>query len=716
MELLSVQALHGPNVWGKLSMLEAAIDLRAWQHLGPAEISAFQDRLRACLPSLATRRAAVRCVAHPGSLQNTLSEALRDVALELQTLVSVPVGLGAIGGIEESGRCHVAVQFEEEKLGRACLHSSCEICVASLGAQPFDMAAELRRLRALAEDVCLGRATGPLVAAARDRGIPFRRLDEVSLVQLGYGSQQRRIQTSVTDRTSKLAESISLDKELTQRLLREVGLPVPVGRPVASAEDAWAAACELGTPVVIKPRNADYGHGIGLNLTKREQIVAAYAAAREYREEVLVQRFARGEQYRITVVDNRMIAAVRRDPVRVTGDSKHKLSELIEEANLDPRRGDDLRLPLTRICPDDDTPQMLAEQGVDFDTVLPRGVEIVLSRIGHSWAGAGVTDITDLVHPQVAAQCIRAVRLIGLDVAGIDVIAQDISRPLEDQGGVIVEVNAEPTIAFHFPPLCDRYRPVCEAVIASMFPDGRTGRIPVAVIAGHGNTSCTGRWLAELLAVTGQGIGRASSEGLYVDGERWKPGDQANRAGSLAVLLCPQVGAAVLERELGSIRQEGLGLDQIDVAILSALEPDHGDQTPRDPDFLRAARVLVEAAAPNGTVVIDASDSAAAALAGTFPGTVIMVESRSDCPMVSAGRGAAYCSIHLRNGHMVLSSGDGTEQVFPVDEALVSAADGRGRQSALLAAVAAAWAMNRPLDAIRIWLKSRSSDGLRVKV
>jgi cyanophycin synthetase len=622
MDLLAVKALRGPNVWSKASVLEARIGVSFWQHLGAADVFAFRQRLAASLPGGSLERAAIDGkIVHAGP-GTALAEALWEVALALQTLVSTTVSSGGIGPISASGTLDIAVEYEEEKLGRACLDSARRICLAALAAQNLDVVDEMHRLRALAEDVCLGRATGPLVAAARARGIPVRRLDDESLVQLGHGRQQRRIRTSVTDRTGKLAEWISLDKELSKKLLAELGLPVPLGRPVSSAEHAWATACELGLPVVVKPRNADYGHGIGLNLSTREQVFAAYVAAREYRDEVLLERFAQGAQYRITVVGNQVVAAVRREPVRLTGDGTHTISQLMEQANLDPRRGDDLRLPLERVCADDDTSQVLAEQGFTLDALVPAGVEVVLSRIAHSWAGAGVSDVTDVVHPRVAAQSIRAARLIGLDVAGLDVVAQDISRPLEDQGGVILEVNAEPTIAFHFPPLCDRYRPVCEAIIESLFPDGRTGRSPVAVISGRGDRVGAGRWLAEFLRESGRGIGRASCEGLFLQPERLKPGDQANLAGSLAALLCPEVDIAVLERDLASIRHEGLGSDRVQVAILTRLA---GDGEPLEAELEQAARVLVAATSPHGVVAIEANDPTAAAMTESFAGTVVVV-------------------------------------------------------------------------------------------
>ena len=698
MDLLSVKALRGPNVWSKVSVLEAQICVASWRHLQAKEVLAFQQRLAASLPSGSIPSPAIAGEISQEKLGISLAEALRDVALALQALVHAPMHAGAIGPMSGSGTLEIAVEYDEEKLGRACLDSAQRLCLAALATQPLEGETEILRLRALAEDVCLGRATGPLVAAARARGIPFRRLDDESLVQLGQGGQQRRIRTSVTDRTGKIAEWISLDKELTKKLLAELGLPVPLGRPVGSPEHAWATACELGLPVVVKPRNADYGHGIGLNLSTREQVFAAYVAAREYGEEILVERFARGAQYRITVVGQQVVAAVRREPVRLVGDGKHTIAQLMEQENLDPRRGDDLRLPLERVCADDDTPQVLAEQGLGLDSLVPAGVEVVLSRIAHSWAGASVSDVTDLVHPRVAAQSVRAARLIGLDVAGLDVIAEDIRCPLEDQGGVILEVNAEPTIAFHFPPLCDRYRPVCEAIIESLFPGDGTGRIPVAIISGPGDCAGVGRWLAELLREPGRGVGRASCEGLFLNQEQLKSGDQANLSASLALLLCPEVDFAILERGLASIRHEGLGVDGVDVAILTGLLP--GTAPSLDAQLEKAARVLVSATVPNGVLVIACNDALAAAIAESFAGKVVVVGPEQAIPRL--GRGRLHAAVFVRDSQVVVATGDGSEHIV----ARLSKALDSNQVSGVLAAAGAAWAMGISVAAITTRLES----------
>jgi cyanophycin synthetase len=681
MEIRQARFLVGPNVWSLSSVLEAHISVADCKHLPAERLAAFEARLADWLPGpwLAPRYEVAPM---------RVADVLVSLALELQRLAGNGKSWSGVGPLGPDDTLALAFTCDEERLGRACLESAQRMCAAALGREEFDVQGEGARLRSLAEDVCLGRATGPLVAAARAKGIPFRRLDGESLVQLGYGARRRRIRTSVTERTGKIAEWISLDKALSKSLLGQVGIPVPVGRRVSSAEEAWAVACALGLPAAVKPVSADYGHGVGLHLSTREQVVAAFAAAREYRDEVLVERFIPGAQYRLTVVGNRMVAAVRREPVRLTGDGQHTISELMEIANRDPRRGDDLRLPLTKVCPDDDTAQVLAEQGFALDSVLPMGREVVLSRIAHSWAGAGVTDVTDQVHPRVARQCVRAARLIGLDVAGLDVLAEDIGRPLEEQGGAILEVNAEPTIAFHFPPLCDSHRPVCEAIIDSLFPDGSDGRIPLALLTGPGPRGYVGRVLAELLQAPGREIGRTADDGLFIDHELVKPGNQSDLAGSLAALLCPEVDVAVLDRDLATIRDQGLGIDRVDVVVVTRLGPT------ADAEQVRAAKVALEAVSPTGALVIHAADQASRALAVSLAGNTLLVGPDLTCIEAAGLDGAALL---VGDRQLVFRSRDRQEQVVRLDPALTVPS---GADTDWPLAVAAAWAMGAAPEAI----------------
>lgn len=603
MKILSSARLEGPNVWSPLPVWVARVDFSGWDQLpqsarieaavrlGERFPKSIRDRhsgqpvsgigFQAVVPQPAYRQA--------GSLSHGAAQLLLDVMRALHTLSRRTLEFTCVRPTPERGVYLIAVECEEAALSNACLEFACILCNAEARGETVDVTAGIERLCDLADDICLGTTTGALVAAARQRGIPVRRLDPTSLVQLGHGAHQRRLQTAVTDQTGKIAEAISLDKDLTKALLRQVGVPTPEGRPVADREDAWTAACELGLPVVVKPRNGDYGLGVSLNLQSREQTLAAYDSARQFRDEVLVERFAAGEQYRVTVVGERLVAAVRRVPPQVTGDGTRTVAELIEQANRDPRRGDDEFAPLNRIAPDEDTLPLLAEQGCSLETVPAAGRTVTLSRLAHTWAGGEVEDVTDTVHPEVAALCVRAARVIGLDVAGLDLVAVDLQRPLDERGGVILEVNAGPAIALHFAPFCPQPRPVCEAILELLFPPGQSGRIPVVLICDD-YQSRTGQLLEQSLSGLGRRIGRASWDGIHVGGARLKAGPFNNTAGARAVLMCPDVELAILEQSSESIRNEGLAVDRCDAAILAGLH-DNGS-----PELESVVRLLRDAA------------------------------------------------------------------------------------------------------------------------
>ncbi len=330
---------------------------------------------------------------------------------------------------------------------------------------------------------------------------------------------------AMTDQTGSIADSIAQDKELTRSLLRAVGVPVSEGRPVDDAEDAWSTACDLGLPVVVKPRDCDYGQGVLLNLTTREQVVAAYEDARARSDDVLVERFVAGHEYRLLVVGDDVVAALRRDPPQVVGDGHATVAQLVARLNADPRRGDGRTTPLFTIELDETALAVLAEQGLSPDAVPPAGVRVLIRRNTHRWSGGITTDVTDDVHPNVAARASDATRVVGLDVAGLDIIAADIARPLEEQGGVVLEVNSEPALQMHLRPASGKPRPVVEAILASMFPEGDSGRIPLVAVTGTNGKTTTTRLIAHLLRATGRTIGMTCSDGIYVDRRRIEAGD-----------------------------------------------------------------------------------------------------------------------------------------------------------------------------------------------
>ena len=395
------------------------------------------------------------------------------------------------------------IEYQDEEVGRAVLETGRRMLDAAVKDLPFDVEAELAALRELHQRVCLGPSTNAIVQAAVKRGIPVRRLNSESLVQLGYGARQRRILAAQTDRTGAVAEAIAQDKQLTRSLLRAMGVPVPNGRPVSDPDDAWQAAQEIGAAVVVKPQYGSQGRGVATNLTTREQVVAAFHAARETTRWVLVERFAPGADYRLLVVGDRVVAAARREPAQVVGDGVSSIRALVDQVNRDPRRGDDHATVLSKIKLDSVGLGVLGEQGYTPDSVPPAGQTVLVRRNANLSTGGTAADVTDLVHPDVAARAVEAAKMVGLDVAGVDVVAVDISKPLESQGGIVVEVNASPGLRMHIEPSSGQPRPVGEAIIDSMFAEDQNGRIPVVAVTGVNGKTTTTRFIAHLLRTSG---------------------------------------------------------------------------------------------------------------------------------------------------------------------------------------------------------------------
>ena len=413
MEFRKVLALRGPNIWANFPVLEAWVDLKELNDSPSDDLPGFNDRLMAWLPSMEEHRCSI---GRPGGFFERLrrgtylAHILEHVSLELQTLAGTSVGFGRARETSEPGVYKVVVEYKEESLARACLTTAHELCLAAVHDKPFDVAAEVEKLKSLAYDVCLGPSTGSIVRAAQLRGIPFRRLNSGSLVQLGHGVHQRRILTAETDRTGAIAESIAQDKELTRSLLAQVGVPVPKGRPVKDAEDAWKAAQEIGVPVVVKPQYGNQGRGVITNLTTREQVVEAFANARAEGTSIMVEKFAPGADYRILVIGGKMVAAARREPAHVIGDGRSTIRQLVDEVNRDPLRSDDHATVLTKIklCPIALT--VLSEQGFTPDSILPVGTRVLIRRNANLSTGGTAADVTDLVHPEVADRAIDAPR------------------------------------------------------------------------------------------------------------------------------------------------------------------------------------------------------------------------------------------------------------------------------------------------------------------
>ncbi|HWA98025.1 MAG TPA: cyanophycin synthetase, partial [Pirellulales bacterium] len=539
MEFRKVLALRGPNVWANFPVLEAWVDLGPWKDSPSNSLPGFNDRLMAWLPTMIEHRCGLGY--HGGFFERLrdgtyLAHILEHVTLELQELAGERVGFGKAREWLGDGYYKVVIEYLEEEVGRAALEIARKLIMAAIHDTPFDVAAEVAALRDLAHRVSLGPSTRSIVNAALERGIPIRRLNEGSLVQMGYGCKQRRILAAQTDRTGAVAEEIAQDKEMTRSLLQSVGVPVSEGRPVESADDAWAAADEIGSAVVVKPQYGSQGRGVATNLTTREQVIAAYQAASEESSYIMVERFAPGDDYRVLVVGNQVIAASRREPAHVIGDGVHTIAQLVEITNQDPRRGEDHATALSKIKLDAIGLGVLNDQGYTPDSVPAEGAKVLCRRNANLSTGGTAADVTDLVHPDVAARCVEAAMAVGLDVAGVDVVALDISRPLEEQGGIVVEVNASPGLRMHIEPSSGQSRPVGRAIIDSMFAPNDNGRIPIAAVTGTNGKTTTTRFIAHLLTISGRTVGMTCTDGIFIKGRRIDTGDCAGPQSAMNVL------------------------------------------------------------------------------------------------------------------------------------------------------------------------------------
>ena len=562
MDVSRIRALRGPNLWSRHTAIQAIVTCEGAE-CAIADLPGFEARLRDRFPELGDLI--------PADHLDTVSmaHALEFAALGLQAQAGCPVTFSRTAQAVATGIYQVVVEYTEEDVGRMAFDLAEQLCNAALNDEPFDLDGALKQLRELDEDIRLGPSTGAIVSAALARGIPYRRLTQGSLVQFGWGSRQKRIQAAETSFTSAIAESIAQDKELTKKLLDAAGVAVPKGRPVADEDDAWAAAREIGFPVVVKPRDGNQGKGISVNLTSEEQVRHAYRVAIEFRDDILVEKYLPGHDYRLLVIGDKLIAAARRDPPLVIGDGVHNVRQLVDQVNRDPRRSDGHATSLTKIRFDDVAIARLALQGYTADSVPPRGTRVILRNNANLSTGGTATDVTDDVHPDLAAAAVAAAQMVGLDICGIDVVCDSVLVPLEDQGGGIVEVNAAPGLRMHLSPSYGKGRAVGEAVISMMFEPGDNARIPIVAVAGTNGKTTTARLIANILAQRGLRVGMTSTDGIYIEGRRIDSGDCSGPKSARNVLLHPDVDAAVLECARGGMLREGLGFDKCDVAVVT---------------------------------------------------------------------------------------------------------------------------------------------------
>ena len=706
-EIIDVLSLRGPNIWTYRPVLEAWVDIGDLEDSPSNTIPGFYERLTAWLPSLVEHHCGVGV--HGGFLMRLREgtwpgHIMEHVMIELQNLAGMQSGFGKARETGKRGVYKVVVRARHEEVSRAALVAARDLVMAAIEDKPYDVKSTVDNLRNILESVALGPSTGCIVEAATDRRIPSMRLNDGNLVQLGHGIKQRRIWTAETDQTSAIAETISSDKELTKTLLQSCGVPVPEGRIVNSAADAWEAAESIGLPVVIKPLDGNHGRGVSTNLKSAADIEAAFLLAEQESSDVIVERFIRGNEHRLLIIGGKLVAAARGEEASVIADGKSTIFELINsQLNSDPRRGSSEDCPLNLILIDEaDDPRVvlleLARQGYTTESIPAAGEKILVQRNGNV-----AFDVTDQVHPTVAAAASLAARIVGLDIAGVDLVVEDISKPLAEQGGAIVEVNAGPGLLMHLKPADGPARPVGRAIVDHLFAADESGRIPIIGITGSHGTTAVSRLIAWLLHLQGTYVGLACKDGLFLRqrpvlkkaSDNWDAGRQ--------VLMNRMVEAAVFESSSKAILSEGLAYDWCQVGVVTNIDP--ADSLPEfyieDAEQMsRVMRTQVDVVLSTGVAVLNAADERVAELASLCDGSVIFFAISSAAPVVAAHLASGERAVFMRDGNIVLATGK--EEIL-IDNATPHAALTMENS---LAAVAAAWALGIGPDLIRAGIET----------
>ncbi len=664
-----------------------------------AQIAGFETRLRALFPAIG--------VLHPegGDADISLAHVLQTAALALQAQAGCPVTFARTTATIDPGVYQVVVEYSEEAVGRRAFECAQQLIQAALGKGSFDAEAVIAELRELDEDERLGPSTGSIVDAAVARGIPYRRLTRGSLVQFGWGSRQRRIQAAEIDTTSAVAESIGQDKDLTKRLLHAAGVPVPLGKPVDTVDEAWEVALKVGLPVVVKPQDGNQGKGVTVNITDRAQLEDAYRNAAEYGT-VMVERFLPGHDFRLLVVGDQLVAAARREPPQVLGDGQHTVRQLIEQVNLDPRRGEGHATSLTKIRLDDIAVARLAMQDLTPESVPAKGQRVILRNNANLSTGGTATDVTDDVHPAAA-------QMVGLHICGVDMVAETVLRPLEEQGGGFVEVNAAPGLRMHLAPSYGKPRNVGQAMVDKLYAQGDDGRIPTVAVTGTNGKTTTARLIAHLFTAQGLRVGMTNTDGVYVNGRQIDSGDCSGPKSARNVLLHPEVDAAVFETARGGILREGLGFDRCTVAVVTNIGA--GDHLGLNyittvEDLAVVKRVIVQNVAANGYGVLNAADPVVAAMAPSCPGKIIFFASDRHHPVMATHRAQGHRTVYVDGDSIVASEGSWRETIHLRDVPITRNGKIGFQVENVMAAVAAAWGVGMPWQTIRRGLSGFVND------
>ncbi len=674
MRILEIKVLRGPNYWSvrRTKLIQMKLDLEEKENMPTNKIPGFRERLEKLLPSLYEHRCSV---GKPGGFFQRVDEGtwmghvVEHIALEIQTLAGMDTGFGRTRTPEgeKEGIYYVVFSYMEEDAGVYAAKAAVRIAQALIDGKEYDLTEDIQQMREIREDTRLGPSTGCIVEEAAKRGIPYIRLNKQSLVQLGYGVNQKRIRATIASTTSNIAVDIACDKEETKMLLEAAEIPVPRGTVVRSEEGLDAAIEKFGYPLVIKPIDGNHGKGNTTNITTREQAIKAFEAAKYYSRSVIVERFITGYDFRCLVINYKFICAALRTPASVVGDGIHDLQWLIDETNKDPRRGYGHEKVLTQITIDQFTQKMLDDAGVTLQHVPAKGERFLLKPTANLSTGGTSTDVTDEVHPANVFMFERIAKIIGLDICGIDVMATDLRTPVAENGGAILEVNAAPGFRMHIEPAEGLPRNVAEPVVDMLFPKGSAGRIPIIAVTGTNGKTTTTRLIAHIAKTAGKKTGYTTSDGVYIQNQLMMKGDCTGPISSQFVLKDPTVDFAVLECARGGILKAGLAFQNCEVAVVTNVAADHiglgGINSVEQMAKVKA--VVPETVFPHGYAVLNADDDLVYKMKKDLKCNIALFSMDENNPRIKehcAGHGLACV---YENGYITIMKGTWKIRVLP---------------------------------------------------
>ena len=616
MKIVKIQVLRGPNIWSirRKKLIQMRLDLEEVEHLPTNKIEGFRENLEKLIPSLITHRCSEGV--EGGFFQRVemgtwMGHVIEHIALEIQTLAGMDAGFGRTRETKTPGVYNVVFSYIEENSGIYAAEQSVEIAQALMEGRDYPIQECIQILKEKRERERLGPSTGSIVEEAVARNIPWIRLGRNSLVQLGYGINQQRFQATITGKTSSIAVDIACNKELTKKMLDDAAIPVPTGDLVTDEEGLESVIRKIGYPIVLKPLDGNHGKGSSINVNDWEAAKIGLQHAQNYGPKVIVERYITGYDFRVLVINHKMVAAARRVPAHIVGDGEKNIQQLIDKENLDPRRGYGHENVLTEISVDKDTNELLEKLNYTLENIPQKGEIVYLKSTANLSTGGTSIDVTDMIHPENITMCERISKIIGLDVCGVDIMAENLTQPLKESGGAILEVNAAPGFRMHLAPSEGLPRNVAAPVVDMLYPQGKAFRIPIIAVTGTNGKTTTTRLVAHIVKNNGYRVGFTTSDGIYIQNTMLTKGDTTGPLSAEFVLKDPTVEFAVLETARGGILRSGLGFSYCDIGVLTNIKEDHlGISDIHNlKDLTKVKRVVLDAVKKDGWSVLNADDA-----------------------------------------------------------------------------------------------------------